>query len=151
MTYDKIFHIRTIQTYQRGDKALSSIFIQRSSCRRINEALQRFKTTGLPIRPRSIGCRTRIASTRGEDCLYRQIAGKSSSAYQKACFIDRTLIKRYNDSGFGGFSQQRSGAWLRNVTPKGYTWNIAMIVWHIEKFLKSIKCWYQRRTFALIH
>lgn len=150
MTYDKVILFRKKQTHQCDDDPFEKIFIHFKGRYRFDGTIWNIHTTGLSLYSGSREIREQIADTREKDSVYSQDIIECCSTFKRICQIYWPIIKRYNHTSFKGISQQGRLMWLRKGFKEESRSNTIMIVYQIERCLKSIVYWFQFTFYPLM-
>lgn len=134
MTHGKIFQHRTSQESQYGNQlAQRTQFHCRGGSSPVSQ-IRDIEATGVSLSEGGRVCRQTDSSAGSEDCLHGQTLPKSYADITAICPMQGTDIKRSGHTGLGGFTLQRSEAWLSRG--KGFeklSWNTALTDCQHEK------------------
>lgn len=142
MTDDKITRFRDSRTYKCDNRFIEKIFFQRQSIIDSNETIWGFKTSGLPIYPRSSKSEAKVADSGTKRSLHSQTPHKLSFASQAACRLHWRIVKQYCYEG-PKIIPKKKRAWLREIVKPRCS--IVMIGWPILRFHKYTGYWCHRR------
>lgn len=140
MTYDKIFQHRTSQENQYGNRLSQEIQFACRGCSCPVSPIRDIEATGVSLYEGGRICRQRDSSAGSEDCLHGQTLSESYAGVTAICPVQRADIKRSGHTGLGGFTLQRSEAWLSRG--KGFeklSWNTALTDCQHEKSAKHTR------------
>jgi hypothetical protein len=112
MTHDKIYQYRTRKENQYGSLFSQGIRFACRGCSRPVIPIRDIEATGVSLCEGGRVCRQKNTSARSEGCLHGQTLPKSYVGVTEICPIQGTNAKRSGHTGLGGFSLQRSEAWL---------------------------------------
>lgn len=134
MTHGKIFQHRTGQEDQYGNHLSQGIqFSCRGSSSPVSQ-IRNIEATGISLYEGGRVCRQTGSRAGSEDCLHGQTLPKSYADVKAICPIQGANIKRSGHTSLGGFTLQRSEAWLsRGKEFEKLSWNIALTDCQHEK------------------
>lgn len=112
MTHDKVYQYRTCKENQYGSRPSQGIRFACRGCSRPVIPIRNIEATGVSLCEGGRVCRQENTSARSKDCLHGQTLPKSYAGAAAICPIQGTNAKRSGHTGLGGFSLQRSEAWL---------------------------------------
>ncbi len=112
MTHDKVYQYRTRKENQYGSRLSQGIRFACRGCSRPVIPIRNIEATGVSLCEGGRVCRQKNTSARSEGCLHGQTLPKSYAGVTAICPIQGTNAKRSGHTGLGGFSLQRSEAWL---------------------------------------
>lgn len=140
MTHGKIFQHRTGQENQYGNQlAQGTQFHCRGGSSPVSQ-IRDIETTGVSLCEGGRVCRQTGSSAGPEDSLHGQTLPKSYADVTSICSIQRTNIKRSGHTGPGGFTLQRSEAWLsRGERFEKLSWNTSLTDCQHEKSAKHTR------------
>jgi len=118
MTHDKVYQYRTGKENQYGSRLSQGIRFACRGCSRPVFPIRNIEATGVSLCEGGRGCRQKNPSARSEGCLHGQTLPKSYVGSAAICPIQGANVKRSGHTGLGGFSLQRSEAWL--IRGKGF-------------------------------
>jgi hypothetical protein len=125
---------------QYGNRLSQGIQFVCRGCSSPVSPIRDIEATGVSLCEGGRVCRQTDSSAGSEDCLHGQTLPKSYADVTAICPIQGANIKRSGHTGLGGFTLQRSEAWLSRG--KGFeklSWNTALTDCQHEKSAKHTR------------
>jgi hypothetical protein len=112
MTHGKVYQYRTRKENQYGSRLSQGIRFACRGCSRPIIPIRNIEATGISLCEGSRVYRQKNTSARSEGCLHGKTLSKSYAGAAAICPIQGANAKRSGHTGLGGYSLQRSEAWL---------------------------------------